>query len=122
MKTLLATLLMFSALASHAADKTIFWCEPIETNKGVEGVLIKEIAGETVMAIYTKSDRFGGVKEEFNKVNFTRDEYKHSFISAEHNSSLVIQIMGGKPWRDGWFVGQFLTKKYDVLMNCEYQL
>ncbi|WPU64077.1 hypothetical protein [Peredibacter starrii] len=122
MKTLLASLLMFSAFASYAADKTIFWCEPIETNKGVEGVLVKEIAGETMLAIYTKSDRFGGVKEEFNKVKFTHDEYKYSYVSAENNSSLEILIMGGKPWRDGWFVGQFLNKKYDVLMNCEYQL
>ena len=122
MKTILVSLLLFSSVASFAADKTIFWCDPIETNKGVEGVLVKEMAGEMVLAIYTKSDRWGGVSEEFNKVEFTRDEYKHSYISAESNSSLVIQIMGGKPWRDGWFVGQFLNKKYDVLMNCEYQL
>ncbi|WP_408097085.1 hypothetical protein ACJVC5_18790 [Peredibacter sp. HCB2-198] len=122
MKTILASLLLSLAFASHAADKTIFWCDPIETNKGVEGVLIKEMNNEMVMAIYTKSDRWGGVNEEFNKVAFTHDEYKYSYVSAENNSSLVIQIMGGRPWRDGWFVGQFLNKKYDVLMNCEYQL
>lgn len=122
MKTILASLLLAFSSMSFAAEKMVFSCTPIETNKGVEGVEITATATETVMKILTKSQRPGRLNEELNPVQFSKDEFFHSYVSAEMGSSLKIMIMNGKPRKDGWYVGQLLNKKYDVLLNCQYKL
>lgn len=123
MKTIIALLLAaFSSMSFANADKTVFSCSPIETNKGVEGVEITNTATETVMSIFTKSQRPGRLNEELNTVQFLKDEFFHSYVSAEMGSSLKIHVMNGKPRKDGWYVGQLLNKKYDVLLNCQYKL
>ena len=120
---ILATLITIF-LSSSAFANVHYWCTPVEYDKGLEAVVIKEVSGQMTIAVYTKSSRWGSVDEYLSQADIKNDQAGDLVYStASQGVELTIHTNGHIPDQRGEeFTGNIIDQRFNINMNvyCEY--
>ncbi|GEM_PF-4592343 len=110
-------------MANVETKELLYWCNPEVRLKGLEAVLIKEVKGETILAVYTESRKWGAVDEHLSSVDFSINQNSQLYTSNNHGVSLRINTEGMTPHLpESVYPAHFTDQRFgfDMDMECEF--